>query len=154
MSRAYKCISLAQEEATKSKLNYRVGAVITKGSKVLYSGFNNDRTKNQNKFAFCEHAELNAARQLNNRLLRKRDKQKNKRDLKKCIIWVTRVRVNDELSDSAPCSNCIKNLLQMGFRRVGYTDNNGCIYIKKLDTLPHFLSDAQINFKNNIEKYS
>ena len=40
-------------------------------------------TKNQNKLAFCEHAELNAARQLNNRLLRKRDKNKNKRDLKK-----------------------------------------------------------------------
>ena len=74
MSRAYKNISLAQEEAIKSKLNFRVGAVITKGSKVLYSGHNNDRTKNQNKLAFCEHAELNAARQLNNRLLRKRNK--------------------------------------------------------------------------------
>ena len=65
----YKYISLAQEEATKSKLNFRVGAVITKGSKVLYSGHNNDRTKNQNKLAFCEHAELNAVEQLNNRLL-------------------------------------------------------------------------------------
>jgi len=154
MSRAYKNISLAQEEAIKSKLNFRVGAVITKGSKVLYSGHNNDRTKNQKKFAFCEHAELNAARQLNNRLLRKRDKNKNKRDLKKCIIWVTRVRCNDQLSDSAPCSNCIKNLLDMGFNRVGYTDNNGCIYIKKLNSLPHFLSDAQINFKENFAKYS
>ena len=27
---------------------------------------------------------------------------------------------------------------------------SGNIYIKKLDTLPHFLSDAQLNFKENI----
>ena len=42
----------------------------------------------------------------------------------------------------------------MGFTRVGYTDNDGNIYVKKLANLPHFLSDAQLNFKENIERYS
>ena len=154
MARPYKFISLAQEEAEKSSLNYRVGAVITKGSKVLSKGYNNNRTKTLDSFAFCEHAELAAGRQLFNRFIRKRDKKKNKRDLAKCIIWVTRIRSNGELSNSAPCSNCIKRLLDMGFVRVGYTDNDGNIFIRKLDSLPHFLSDAQINFKENIEKYS
>tara|TARA_Y100000590_G_C15493838_1_gene928894 strand:- start:364 stop:828 length:465 start_codon:yes stop_codon:yes gene_type:complete len=154
MSRAYKYISLAQEEAMKSTLNYRVGAVITKGSKVLFSGFNNNRTKSLDSFAFCQHAELDAARKLNNILLRKRDKKKNKRNFKKYIIWVTRIRSNNELSESAPCSNCINKLTKMGFTRVGYTDNSGNVYVKKLDTLPHFLSDAQMNFKENISKYS
>jgi len=154
MTRSYKFISLAQEEAEKSKLNYRVGAVITKGSKVLFSGCNNNRTKSLDSFAFCQHAELEAARKLNNILLRKRGKNKNKRDFKKYIIWVTRIRSNNELSESAPCSDCINKLTKMGFTKVGYTDNDGNIYINKLDSLPHFLSDAQLNFKENISRYS
>jgi tRNA(Arg) A34 adenosine deaminase TadA len=153
MARSYKFISLAQEEAEKSRLNYRVGAVITKGSKVMFSGCNNERTKSLNSFAFCQHAELEAARKLNNILLRKRDKNKNKRDLKKYIIWVTRIRSNNQLSESAPCSDCIKKLTNMGFSKVGYTDNDGNIYVKKLEELPHFLSDAQMNFKENIAKH-
>ena len=153
MARSYKFISLAQEEAEKSRLNYRVGAVITKGSKVMFSGCNNERTKSLNSFAFCQHAELEAARKLNNILLRKRDKNKNKRDLKKYIIWVTRIRSKNQLSESAPCSDCIKKLTNMGFSKVGYTDNDGNIYVKKLQELPHFLSDAQMNFKENIAKH-
>lgn len=153
MARSYKFISLAQEEAEKSRLNYRVGAVITKGSKVMFSGCNNERTKSLNSFAFCQHAELEAARKLNNILLRKRDKNKNKRDLKKYIIWVTRIRSKNQLSESAPCSDCIKKLTNMGFSKVGYTDNDGNIYVKKLEELPHFLSDAQMNFKENIAKH-
>ena len=154
MTRSCKFISLAQDEAAKSKLNFRVGAVITKGSKVLFAGCNNDRTKSLDSYAFCQHAELDAARKLNNILLRKRDKKKNQRDFKKYIIWVTRIRSNNELSESAPCSDCISKLTKMGFTRVGFTDNDGNIYIKKLDTLPHFLSDAQLNFKENISRYS
>ena len=153
MARSYKFISLAQEEAEKSRLNYRVGAVITKGSKVMFSGCNNERTKSLNSFAFCQHAELEAARKLNNILLRKRDKNKNKRDLKKYIIWVTRIRSKNQLSESAPCSDCIKKLTNMGFSKVGYTDNDGNIYVKKLEELPHFLSDAQMNFKENIARH-
>ena len=94
MARSYKFISLAQEEAHKSQLNYKVGAVITKGSKIMFSGCNNERTKSLDRFAFCQHAELEAARKLNNILLRKRDKNKNKRDFKKYIIW-KQVRMNN-----------------------------------------------------------
>lgn len=154
MARSYRFISIAHEEALKSDLKFRVGAVITKGSKVLYTGHNNNRTKSLNTLAFCQHAEIEAARNLQNRLLRRRDKNKNKRDFKKYIIWVTRVLSDETPSCSSPCADCIKKLTNMGFTKVGYTDSLGNIHIKRLDSLPHFLSDAQLNFKNNFSRFA
>ena len=74
---------------------------------------------------FVNTPELNAAKQLNNRLLRENViKIKINVILKIYHMGNSCIRSNNgELSDSAPRSNCINKLTKMGFNRVGFTDN-------------------------------
>ena len=111
---------------------------------MLYSGHNNDRTKIKINWHFATRW-VECCQNLIIAFI------ENVIKIKINAIWkmhrVTRVRCNGQLSDSASWVIVLK--IWNGIQSWGYTDNNGCIYIKKLQSLPHFLSDAQINFKEN-----
>ena len=64
MCRKQKIIDIAAEEAYKSDINIRHGAVITKGNKVICKGYNTSRTKikSLNTLELCSHAEMTVAR--------------------------------------------------------------------------------------------
>ena len=70
-------------------------------------------------------------------------------DLSKYTVWVVRIPGGDNsksvLRDAAPCSKCCKGLLNLGFRKVGYSTNDGDIEIIDLRNYhTKHLSNAQV----------
>lgn len=66
-------ISLAINEALKSKCIHKLGAVITKGkNKIICSGYNNKmRTSYLNEITCCQHAEMSACNVFINSIVRR-----------------------------------------------------------------------------------
>ena len=134
--------------AQKSKVNFRHGAVITKNSKVIVKGFNDgSRTKILDQIHPCVHAEINALHKLI-QILKKKHLHLSRKDflkllrkiLKKYIIWVVRISGNKDLqelnySNSIPCCECIKVLKHYGMTKVGFSNQQGTIVIKKIDDI-------------------
>ena len=79
-------------------------------------------------------------------------------DLKKYIIWCVRNIGDRELMDkgikmnssSAPCYICVKRLLNFGFQKMGYTDNNGNMIVIKLANFKGYASSSQLKCSSNI----
>ena len=141
MSRITKFTNAAYSNAVRSKMTFKHGAIITKGSKIVVSGFNYDeRTKALGQIHGCVHAEIDVANQLINRIIRKKttDKREYPKYLKKYMIWVVRApRDKSEqekkiLRNSIPCRMCTDKLLNLGFTKIAYSNNCGCIDIKHL----------------------
>ena len=134
MCRKQKIIDIAAEEAYKSDINIRHGAVITKGNKVICKGYNTSRTKikSLNTLELCSHAEMTVARIFYNTYIFKKERSKNgkhpkKINLNKYIIWVARVSHGNQgdILYSAPCNKCIDSIRKMGFQKVGFSLENG-----------------------------
>ena len=153
MGRLGRLTSIAYSNAERSDLNIKHGAVLSKGSKPIFNGMNTSRTKSLKKIYFCEHAEVNVVRQFVNRMSRKKGKKWTKRNIGKFIVWVVRVNAQCEKSDhfkvteSKPCQNCIDQLRQIGIKRIGYSDSDGNILVKKIETLSGILSGAQMSYR-------
>ena len=134
MCRKEKFGSLAYDQALQSVMNFKHGAIITKGSKVIVSGMNHgDRTSALGQIHSSVHAEIDVASQLINRFIRKKtsNKYEYKSYLKKYIIWVVRAptyktgQLNNDYMNSLPCRMCINKLLTLGFSKIGYSNNEG-----------------------------
>ena len=141
MSREERFSSIAYEQALESELNWKHGAVITKGSKIIVKGKNiGTRTKCLNKIHSCIHAEIDVANQLIKRYLRKKISKNNKNQslkklLKKYIVWVVRADTSIEdckLKNSMPCNFCLQTLKNLGFVKIGFSNQYGAIQMCKL----------------------
>jgi hypothetical protein len=163
MGRPERFSSIAYNSAIESELCFRHGSVVSKGSKVIFTGRNNTRTQSAyiNSMALCEHAELNVARQLINCIIRKKNKNRHN-DLGKYIIWVVRVNpssisdsVNMGLRESNPCQDCIDKLMRLGFKRIGYSIANGDMVVNKLIDIDGsgIVTSSQKFFTNNVKNF-
>tara|TARA_B100001057_G_C22355998_1_gene758953 strand:- start:50 stop:538 length:489 start_codon:yes stop_codon:yes gene_type:complete len=141
MCRIAKFTNVAYNNAISSKMTFKHGAIITKGSRIVVSGFNyGERTKALGQIHGCVHAEIDVANQLINRFIRKKttDKREYPKYLKKYMIWVVRApRDKSEqekkiMRNSIPCKMCTEKLLNLGFTKIGYSTDDGCISIKHL----------------------
>jgi len=78
-------------------------------------------------------------------------------DLKKYMIWCVRNTNNFSTTgktnaESAPCHICVQRLLQFGFHKMGYSDNNGNMVIIKLRNFTRkHLSSSQIKLAKRIK---
>jgi deoxycytidylate deaminase len=153
MCRKEKFGSLAYDQALQSVMNFKHGAIITKGSKVIVSGMNHgDRTSALGQIHSSVHAEIDVASQLINRFIRKKtsNKYEYKSYLKKYIIWVVRAptyktgQLNNDYMNSLPCRMCINKLITLGFSKIGYSNNEGGMTITNLDQIEKIqISSAQ-----------
>ena len=91
MCRKEKFSNIAFNQARLSTLNFKHGAIITKGSKIIVTGRNyGERTKILGQIHSCIHAEISVASQLINRYIRK--KTTNKTKIQK-ILWPEKFRI-------------------------------------------------------------
>tara|TARA_Y100000591_G_scaffold332805_1_gene371676 strand:+ start:4200 stop:4688 length:489 start_codon:yes stop_codon:yes gene_type:complete len=141
MCRINKFTSAAYNNAVRSKMTFKHGAIITKGSRIVVSGLNyGERTKALGQIHGCVHAEIDVANQLINRFIRKKttDIREYPKYLKKYMIWVVRApRDKSEqekkiLRNSIPCRMCTDKLIKLGFTKIAYSTDSGCINIKHL----------------------
>lgn len=108
---------IAQKQALKSPfLKHRVGAVITKGHRIISTGYNEIRySKITGKTSL--HAEAAAIKQLMD--------QRKLGDLVGATIFVTRFTRGGRIGMACPCSSCMALIRAVGIRRVYYTQNDG-----------------------------
>ena len=103
-----------------------LGCVITCGSKIISSGYNEKKTsplqKELHAIRFTEdtahsnHSEVNALKPLIHR------KDIN---FKYCSVYVYREHKNGNLALSRPCKSCMKLIKDLGIKKIYYTIENG-----------------------------
>lgn len=155
-NRAARIFNQASEEANKSELNYKHGAVITKNGKKICGGFNHSRSYFNRSLCCSTHAERHVCKKMLTLCL-KGKKIKNDTDLhrytRKMDIYITRDNGYDNtlFQDSAPCKACADYLKKMNFRNIFYTLSDGSIVkVKSKDLESSHYSAAQITMKENI----
>lgn len=116
-------LKLAIKEAEKSTYNYRLGAVITKGRRVLGKG-HNDAQRFQSKvrhtsYPESTHAEIAAVMDALRRY--------SAEELKGSKITVVRVNNRGELKMAYPCESCMKVLTNLSISRIIFSSNNGTL---------------------------
>lgn len=113
-------IRLARNEANKSTFKRaRVGALVSKGGRILATGHNyiGHCSVVARPFKESTHAEVAAIA----KLLRARRAS----DLDGCIIYVARIGRNGLCRLAKPCGNCQELISAVGIKRVVYSiDNN------------------------------
>ena len=156
MCRKSKFASLAYTQALQSDMNFKHGAIITKGSKVMASAMNHNRTQILGQTHSSVHAEIAVASKLINQFIRKKtqNKYEYKNYLKKYIIWVVRAptyktgQLNNEYRNSLPCRMCINKLLSLGFNKIGYSNDGGGMTVTNLDQIEiNTVSSAQRQYR-------
>lgn len=76
-------------------------------------------------------------------------------DFSKYIVWTVRIPCGitldkDILRDAAPCENCCKALLKLGFTKIGFSNNNGNFI---LVDLRFYQNNHKSCAQKNSEKY-
>ncbi len=110
-------VKLAERAALKSPSDFRIGAVLYKGNRVLGIGFN-DMSKTHPKsrtMEFKRHAELAA-------LLRA-----DPREVKGSSIYVHRLRWDGFVGLAKPCKYCLSMLLDAGVRHIAWSEQFGLL---------------------------
>lgn len=110
-----KHFQLASKLAKKSTHHqHHLGAVITKGNKILGVGFNKNKTSPRSNNAFSTlHAEISAI--LNT----------DEEDLEGSEIYIFRATKSGKLGLSRPCIFCEKMLRSVGIKKIYYTTTEG-----------------------------
>ena len=149
MSKISKITNLIIEESKNSDINFKHGAILTKGSKILAKGCNKSRSKFMNILQTCIHAELDVVHNYATTVLHRNINFKKKNiytpELSKCTLWVGRVNKEDNLGESKPCLICLGYLKRLGIKKIGYSNTTGEMIVKKIgDIDTQHLSDAQI----------
>ena len=98
-------ISQARKRARQSNYNFRHGAVIVKGGRVLASGFNIANTR---KYIHAEIAAIANSPQTAN-----------------CTLVVVRILKNGTLSMSRPCEKCWNAINKAGISKVIFSNWGG-----------------------------
>ena len=68
--------------------------------------------------------------------------------MSKYTLWVYRFS-NKEIKNSKPCNHCCNSLRKLGFRKIGYSNNNGDTIIEDLRffTNKHISSSQKLTSK-------
>lgn len=116
-------INTAIQKAKESQLEFRVGAVLYKGSSILRASENTIKYIGYRKkyfpFTPTRHAEVAVMHQVPRDILRG------------CSILVIRLDRDDRLTCSKPCLACFLSMKEAGISKAYYTDYNGVM--QKLD---------------------
>ena len=150
MCRNIKMGNYAKKQAMKSQLRFPHGAILSKGGKIMVSGFNKSRSSFMNTNQTCLHAEMDVINKYCSVIMKKKLNLKKKQEilgLSKCILWVIRLSANNELCSSKPCGVCMKNIKELGIKKIGYSNDYGEIIIEntKYCTSNH-MSNAQKDY--------
>ncbi len=119
-------LNLCLKELKKSNNpNYKIGAVIFKGSRIISSGFNKFRSSSiplkYRKYEDSLHAEQSALLNADNWKL-----------LKNSSILVIRLNKSGNLSMSFPCQYCYNSLEYVGIKWIYFSNRKGEILKEKL----------------------
>lgn len=109
-------IRLAVKAANLSKHKQKIGAVVSKGQRVLSTACNAVRYKQgefSKKWINSLHAEQAALLQL------------SFKQLKGARLTVVRIKKDGSLGNSCPCSFCRELILRSGIKEVVYINENG-----------------------------
>jgi deoxycytidylate deaminase len=112
-------IRIANKQADRSTYIYRLGAVITKGQRVLSTGYNQLAYCPLNKFKVSKHAEMDA-------ILKLMRKPNGLSSLAGSTLYVSRLTKRGT-GLARPCSKCWDLMLAVGISKVIYTTSTGTI---------------------------
>lgn len=102
--------------ARQSASNYRVGAVLAKGNKILGRAFNCAKSHpNGSGRFFTLHAELRAIWRF----------MRITSSLKNCQLYVARVSKTNKLGMARPCQDCLLFIRSLGIHTIHFTSSDG-----------------------------
>ena len=110
-------IRLANKQAARSTYIYRLGAVITKGNRVLSTGYNRLAYCPLNKYKVSKHAEMDAVLKLMRR-------NNGLSSLAGSTLYVSRI-TKTGVGLAKPCLRCMELIRAVGISEVIYTTANG-----------------------------
>lgn len=105
-------MEIAMQQALVGTMNSRHGAVLARGSRIIATGHNTDRTRALGKNCVCEHAEMCAMRHV--KMCRHAD------------MYVIRLAADGTaMRMSKPCKSCAFAMYLHGVNRVFYSTPDG-----------------------------
>ena len=114
-------VNSAIEQALKSELMYRHGAILFSRRSILSKGYNKfDVTQLQNN-NISVHAEMSCLKSF------RRDVKYNK-----CHILVVRINSSNKLVNSRPCKDCIASLRNISIKNIYYSNEAGEILCERV----------------------
>ncbi len=111
-------IRIATKSANKSTYNYRLGCVITKGKRVLATGYNSISYCSVNNFKNSRHAEMDA-------ILKVLHKPNGLSSLAGATLYVSRITQAGRTALAKPCVKCMGLIHSVGIKSIVYTTPNG-----------------------------
>ena len=112
-------IRIAKKQANNSTYIYKLGAVITKGQRVLSTGFNSISHCSVNNFKNSRHAEMDA-------ILKLMRTPNGLSSLAGSTLYVSRI-TKTGLGLAKPCLRCMELIRAVGITEIIYTTANGTI---------------------------
>lgn len=114
-------LNIAIEQALKSELANKHGAILFTRRSILSKGYNKFLNGRQRDTSISIHAEMNCLQ-----TIRKNVKYN------KCHILVIRLNSNNKLVNSKPCQHCIESLRNTKIKNIYYSDSDGQIVCEKI----------------------
>ena len=105
--------------------NHRVGALLVKNGKEKHIGFNQCKSHtfqslySKNKMSIFLHAETDA--------IKNAIKHTKKNNFKGYILYIARVKKNNDLAMARPCVGCLKAITIFEIDEVYYTNEKGML---------------------------
>jgi len=106
-------IHIAKKASERSQERFKMGAVITRGNRVLAHGFNTNKT--HPKFGSGEYKKVHAESSVICKCIRQRI------NLEGSSIWI--YRRNEQLAKPCPC--CMELIESVGIKDIYYTEGVG-----------------------------
>lgn len=144
-------VQLAVDEAIKSKLSFRVGAVLCYAGVKIIGGFNYHGNNVQNPYGYnhnvCAiHAEMGVCMDYYQKI--KKD-MKSFRDIKKFILCVVRRNKSGNLRNAKPCMECAEYLKKWMPCKILYSTDEGFFFGKISDLDSDHLSYVQMKRRSS-----
>lgn len=117
-------LRIATKQAAKSNYYYRLGAVITKGKRVIATGYNKLSYCPVNNFNNSRHAEMDVILKV-----LKRGKE-GLSSLLNSTLHVTRITTTGRPAMAKPCPKCMNLIYSVGIKKIIYTTDNGIEEVK------------------------
>lgn len=112
--RHVKFLNRAKKEAQKSVHQQQIGCVLSKGSKIISTGYNQIRYKSKGQRFTNYQESLHAERDCISKV--------DKDELKSCTLYVWREGKHHPML-AKPCDNCFGMIQFMGIKKIVYTTN-------------------------------
>ena len=126
-NRDQRFIEMAAHQARRSACLMQHGCVAVKNGRIIGRGYNNYRTCSSDGFiqnCMTCHAEISALREVN----------KLNKDFKKVSLYIVRVDHNNCLKSSAPCVDCMKQIIRLKIKRIIYSNDDGKLIVQNPET--------------------